>query len=56
MNQKKKKEIKPGVCIPWGERAKDYPRITGDEKVVKKVWEEIDQLSYLFIWSCLISW
>ena len=56
MDNEKPKEIKPGVCIPWEERIKDYPRITGDEQVVKKVWEEVDQLAYVFVWSCLISW
>ena len=47
--------IKPGVCIPWQEQRKEYPRIMGDEKIVRKVWEEVDTLAYLYIWACLIQ-
>ena len=46
--------IRPGVCIPWEQRRKEYPRIMGDEKVVQKVWEQIDDLAYSYIWFCLI--
>jgi len=52
---KKKAVLKPGVCIPWEVRVKEYPRIMGDAKVVKKVWEEIDNLAYLYIWFVLIA-
>lgn len=48
-------KTKPGVCIPWEERKKEYPKLLGDEEVVKKVWEEVDTLAYLFIWACLIQ-
>ncbi len=48
-------KTRPGVCIPWEERKKEYPKILGDEKVVKKVWEEMDDLAYQFIWACLIQ-
>jgi len=52
-DEKKAKE--PGVCIPWEEKVKEYGKIMGDEKIVKKVWEDIDTLAYLYIWFCLIS-
>ena len=45
----------PGVCIPWGEKVKEYEKIMGDEKVLQKSHEEIDTLSYLFIWFVLIA-
>ncbi len=48
-------KTRPGVCIPWEDRKKEYPRILGDEQVVKKVWEEMDDLAYQFIWACLIQ-
>ncbi len=43
----------PGVCIPWEEKVKEYEKITGDEKIVKKTWEEVDDLAYQYIWFCL---
>jgi len=45
----------PGVCIPWQEKIKEYEKIMGDEEVVKKSWEEIDMMSYLFVWFVLIA-
>lgn len=44
---------KPGVCIPWEEKVKEYEKIMGDEKIVKKVWEDIDAMAYQYIWFCL---
>jgi hypothetical protein len=48
-------ERKPGVCIPWEEKAKEFPKITGDAALVKKVWEDVDSLGYVYIWQCLLS-
>jgi len=47
--------VKPGVCVPWAEKRKELPRITGDEDLVKRVWEANDALGYLYIWQCLLS-
>lgn len=46
---------KPGVCFPWEEKIKDLPKLSGDPELVRKVWEEIDLLGYIFIWHCLVS-
>ncbi len=46
---------KPGACIPWVLRVKEYATILGDEEVVRKVWEETDLLAYLYIWANLIQ-
>lgn len=56
MPEEKKEEIarKPGVCIPWEEKVKEYKEIMGDEEIVKKVWEDIDTLAYVYIWFCLL--
>ena len=48
--------LKPGVCIPWEQRVKEYSKILGDKDIVKRVWEEIDTLAYLYIWASLIQW
>jgi hypothetical protein len=53
MSDEEKKIKEPGVCIPWEEKVKEYPKIMGDENVVKKAWEDIDDLAYQYIWFCL---
>lgn len=45
----------PGSCIPWEEKKKEFPPITGDEALVKRQWEEIDALGYTYIWQVLLS-
>ena len=48
-------EKKPGVCIPWEEKIKEYGEIKGDAELIKKVWEDIDTMAYIYIWFCLIA-
>ena len=57
MAQEKKPEprLKPGVCIPWEEKAKQLPDISGDKQLVQKTWEDIEGLAYTYIWHCLVS-
>jgi len=45
----------PGVCIPWEEKVKELPPITGDKELARKVWEDVDSLAYTYIWQCLLS-
>jgi hypothetical protein len=45
----------PGVCIPWEEKCKDFPQLSGDKELVKRVWEEVDGLGYMYIWQVLLS-
>jgi hypothetical protein len=44
------KNMPPGVCYPWEERMKQMTEIKGDPEIVKKQWEGIDTLAYLFTW------
>lgn len=48
-------KIKPGVCFPWEQRRKDLPQIQGNEELLRKVWEDTDNLGYIYIWHCLLS-
>ena len=48
-------EKKPGECIPWEEKIKEYEKITGDTELIKRVWEDIDGMAYIYIWFCLIA-
>lgn len=55
LKMEEKIEKKPGVCIPWEEKVKEYEKILGDESILKSVWEDIDNLAYIYIWFCLIA-
>jgi hypothetical protein len=47
--------IKPGVCLPWEEKAKQLPEITGDVDMIRRVWEQVDGFGNMFIWQLLLS-
>jgi uroporphyrinogen-III decarboxylase len=47
--------IKPGVCLPWEDKAKELPEITGDQDLVRKVWENVDAFGNVYIWQLLLS-
>ena len=55
MSGRAQPKIKPGVCIPWEEKAKELPPISGDEGLFRRVWEENDALGNMYIWQCLLS-
>ncbi len=46
---------KPGTCIAWEEKSREFGQISGDKDIVQRVWEEIDALGNMFIWQCLVS-
>jgi len=48
-------KINPGSCIPWSEKKKEIPSISGDEELLKRIWEDVDYFGYMFIWQCLLS-
>jgi uroporphyrinogen-III decarboxylase len=52
---RQKLKVEPGVCIPWYEKRKELTRITGDENLLKRIWEEIEAHGYIFIWQVLLS-
>lgn len=47
--------IRPGVCFPWEQKARELPEITGDKDLVRRVWENVDALGNTYIWQCLLS-
>jgi len=55
MSEQQEPKLKPGVCIPWEQKLKELPEISGDKELVQKVWEDIDALAYVYIWHCLLS-
>lgn len=53
--QQETKARAPGVCVPWEEKLKELPPLTGKEELVKKCWEDVDGLGYMYIWHLLVS-
>ena len=49
------RKVKPGVCIPWEEKLRELPDITGDKDLPKGIWEEVDAFAYLYIWHLLLG-
>jgi len=47
--------VKPGVCLPWEDKLKELPEITGDVDLVRRVWENVDALGNVYIWQLLLS-
>lgn len=47
--------VRPGVCLPWEERVKALPEITGSPELVRRVWEDIDAFGNMYIWQLLLS-
>ena len=55
MTPMRKTKREPGTCIPWEEKRRELPPITGDKDLVEKIWRDNDALAYLYIWHCLLS-
>jgi hypothetical protein len=45
----------PGICLPWEDKAKELPEITGDRDLIRKVWNDIESLANTYIWQLLLS-
>jgi uroporphyrinogen-III decarboxylase len=44
-----------GVIVPWEDKRRQLPTITGDENLVRQTWEHIDGLANMYIWQVLLS-
>jgi uroporphyrinogen-III decarboxylase len=47
--------IKPGVCLPWEDKVRELPPITGDQDLIRRVWENVEALGNTYIWQMLLS-
>lgn len=47
--------IRPGICLPWEEKASELPEITGDPALIERMWEQIEGLGNMYIWQLLLS-
>lgn len=48
-------EGRPGICMPFEEKLKDLPPICADRALVERVWDDLEQFAYLYIWHVLLS-
>ena len=48
-------KVPAGQCIPWAEKRKEIPEISGDVDLAQRIWEEVDALANSFIWQVLLS-
>jgi uroporphyrinogen-III decarboxylase len=47
--------IAAGICVPWTEKARQLPPVTGDAELVCRIWNEIEGLANLYIWQLLLA-
>jgi hypothetical protein len=47
--------IHPGVCMPWEQKLKELPPLTGDADLARRVWDSVEGLGNMFIWQVLLS-
>jgi len=45
----------PGVCLPWEEKLRELPPISGDPEIARRIWQSIDGLGNMYVWQCLLS-
>lgn len=55
MSEQNNTKKNPGVCIAWEEKLKELPEVSGDQELIRKVWQDVDRLAYMYIWQCLLS-
>lgn len=55
MNEQSTVNRPPGTVISWEEKRKEFGAISGDEELVKRVWEDCDAMAYMYIWQVLLS-
>jgi hypothetical protein len=48
-------KVKPGVCLPWEEKLRQLPALTGDAELARRIWEEVEAFAYLYIWHMVLS-
>jgi len=47
--------VPPGFCMPWEQKLKELPPLTGDADLARRIWDSIEGLGNTFIWQVLLS-
>ena len=45
----------PGAVEPWERVKANWPEVTGNEPLVKRIWAQTDGLAYMYAWQVLVS-
>ena len=46
--------IRPGACFPWEQKVEELGALSGDVRMLRQVWEEVDGFAYQYIWNMLL--
>jgi hypothetical protein len=41
--------------MPWAEKRKELAPVQGDERILERVWDNVDTLANMYVWQCLLS-
>lgn len=44
----------PGVCVPWDEARTSIGQLRGEESICRDVWNRIDAMGNMFIWTMFL--
>ena len=44
-----------GVCVPWEEKLRELPPISGDPALFRRIWDDLEGQAYTYIWHLLLS-
>ena len=47
--------VAPGVVLPWADKVRTLPPLTGDATLAKNIWEQVDGFGNMYIWQLLLS-
>lgn len=47
--------LKAGACMPWPEKRKELAAVQGDERILERIWDNVDSLANMYVWQCLLS-
>jgi hypothetical protein len=47
--------VAPGICLPWEEKVRELPEVSGDPELLREVWNEVEGLGNTYIWQLLLS-
>ena len=47
--------VAPGVVLPWADKVRTLPPLTGDAALAKNIWEQVDGFGNMYIWQLLLS-
>lgn len=47
--------VPAGLCVPWDDKLRELPPVTGDTVMLKRIWDEVEGLASTYIWQLLLA-